>query len=464
MINYNFYDLLQNYSVFTYHLKETFSLPDISKAQTPREKIDLIWKELDQYCEVFPIDLHDTIQVLKNDVLMSVYASVNYTNTDPISQKEIFKEAKKVDPAFIDNLNSGESERSNLSHKKTSLSQAFHNRDYSGQYFDDNSLLYFAPYWLKETDNFKCFNKLDFYYYIKESSHWPFYPDNRNGMTFAKLLDSFDRIFQHWKEKRPELNFDNIFSAYIFEELFYPVNFIQNVTEYISVFKHPLQDLKTPKREQAIILSRILFKMPPSLWNIVHKSFYTSLAAYITNPRNMTDYSNFRLITCQMFYYQNFLYPALQTLFAMALYHGLGSDLNETQAVLQSYITDNLKDFDYYSPLKNQMLLIQDLTYPSTQKGKTMKLKDGSDKKRNNKAIESFEINFTKNFYAGKRIRNFPEYWLTTGNPNINLESYMAYHIPLYFSECKAIISGTVTNNYLRVEAQKARNPKGFKV
>lgn len=462
MINYNFYDLLQNYSVFTYFLKKSFSLPDISKAQTPKEMIDLIWKELDQYCEVFPIDLHDTIQVLKNDVLMSVYTSANYTNRDPISQNEIFEKIKKMDPAFISNPNSAESERSNLSHKKASLSRAFSNMDYTGQYFDSNSLLYFAPYWLKEADNFKCFNKLDFYYYIKEYSHWPFYPDNRNGMMFAELLASFDTIYQHLKEKRQELSFDNIFSAYVFEELFYPISFSRNVTEYLSVFAHLLHDIKSPKREQAIILSRILFKMPPSLWNMVHESHYSSLAAYIANPRNITDYSNFKLNTCQMFFYLNFLYPALQTLFAMALYHGVGSDLNKTQEVLKCYIIDNLKAFDYYSPLENQMSDIQALAYPSTQKGKTIKLNGGSDKKRYNKALESFEINFTKYFYARERIRNFPEYWLTTGNPNNNFDSYMAYHIPLYSSECKDIISGTVTSNYLQFEAQKARIPKGF--
>lgn len=462
MINYNFYDLIRNHTVFTYFFENTFSLPDINKAQTPTEVINLIWNELDQYCEVFPVDLHDTIRVLKNDVLMSVYASASYTNRDPISLNEIFKEIKKVDPAFINNPNSVESERSNLAHKKTSLLRTFTNLDYSGQLFDNNPLLYLAPYWSNTSENFKCFNKLDFYYYIKESSHWPFYPDNRNGMMFAELLASFDTIFQHWKVTRQELSFDNIFSAYVFEELFYPISFTRNVTKYLSVFAHLLHDIKSPKREQAIILSRILFKMPPSLWNMVHESYYSSLAAYIANPRNITNYSNFKLNTCQMFFYLNFLYPALQTLFATALYHGVGSDLNKTHEVLKSYIIDNLKAFDYYSPLEKQMSDIQVLAYPSTQKGKTIKLNGGSDKKRYNKALESFEINFTKNFYARKRIRNFPEYWLTAGNPNNNFELYMAYHIPLYFSECKDIISGTVTSNYLQFEAQKGRIPKGF--
>lgn len=237
MINYSFLDLIRKTENTPFDFKDR-SFPSSNEISDEDKLVNFLWSEMEKICETYTPDSQKHVKALKYDVLMSVYASAYYTCLPTAELADIFSAAKEFDSA-LNNPDSIKSAQTNLSGKKKELQQ-----------FDTNEIKYLSHYWLEE-DTFKTYNALDFYYYLIQYSAWPYYPDHLNGMNFYKYFSGIENMFSH-RMKNKSCKLEDSFSAYIFEELFHPINFISNVTKYFSVFSDRLYEAKLPQRERAL--------------------------------------------------------------------------------------------------------------------------------------------------------------------------------------------------------------------
>ncbi len=456
MINYNFYDILDNTSFINH---DYFSIPTVSNIKG-NELVEETWNKLEIICSNLPIPLDHMAKVLKSDVLMSVYTTIFYTILSPINLNDLYSTIKEKDPVSV-NENSFENERYKIQEKRRELFDSYNKPTLSsGQFFDNNPLQYLSGFWERGNEGFKSFNHWDFCHYIQFNTAWPFHPNNIDGMMIHDYLKGIRDMFQHnlddvnrREQKQPE--FDDVFSAYIFEELFHPRSFIQNVTEFFTAFESIFNNTKEPKREQAIFLLQPLFKMPPSLWAETKEAYFSAIKTYIDNSKKVKANFKFSAALGEILLYQNFLFPYLQTVFSMAIYNALDSDLEQIKVTLFDYISTHLFDFDYFNPLKEQLNHLSEITYPETGGRNLKKIDDENDKKRYNKTIDSFEINFTYNFFGTPHTLDYFENFRLYGNAGTTVEYYLHNLTRKYFFEFNSVRPGTSTSNYLRLQSKR---------
>lgn len=455
MINYNFYDILDNANFINQNYFSSLIISD----HRGNKLIDEIWNKLEISCRNLPIPLDHMAKVLKNDVLISVYTTILYTVISPITLNNLYSTIKEKDPVSI-NENSFENEKRNMQEKRRELFSSYHKPTLSsGQFFDNNALQYLSGYWERGNEGFKSFNHWDFCHYLKSCTKWPFYPDNTDGMMFHDYLEGIRDMFQHNltdvnRREQKQLEFDDIFSAYLFEELFHPSSFIQNVSEFLSVFESIFTNTKEPKREQAIFLLQPLFKMPSSLWKEIKTEYFSAVKRYIDNSKKVEANFKFKAALGEVLFYQNFLFPYLKAVFSMAIYNALDSDLNQIKITLFDYISSHLSDFDYFNPLKEQLNHLSEIIYPETGGKNSKKINDDNDTKRNNKTIDSFEINFTYNFFGTPHTLEYFENFRLYGNTDPTVEGYLHNLTRKYLFEFNSVKPGTSASNYLRLKSK----------
>lgn len=456
MINYNFYDILDNTSFIN---QNNFCIPTVSDIKG-NELVEEVWNKLEIICSNLPIPLDHMAKVLKSDVLMSVYTSILYTIISPITLNDIYSTIKEKDPVSV-NENSFENEICKIQEKRRVLFGSYHKPTLpSGQFFDNNPLQYLSGFWERGNEGFKSFNHWDFCHYIQFNTAWPFHPDNTDGMMFHDYLEGIRDMFQHNldnvnRREQKQLEFDDVFSAYIFEELFHPRSFIQNVAEFISAFESIFNNTKEPKREQAIFLLQPLFKMSPSLWSETKAAYFSAIKTYIDNSNKVEATFKFSAALGEILLYQNFLFPYLQAVFSMAIYIASDSDLEQIKVTLSDYISSHLSDFDYFNPLKEQLNHLSEITYPETGGRNSKKIDDENDTKRNNKTIDSFEINFTYNFFSTPHTLDYFENFRLYGNADPTVDGYLHNLTRKCFFEFNSVRPGTSAANYLRLKSKR---------
>uniref|UniRef100_UPI0006D09CFC hypothetical protein n=1 Tax=Clostridium sp. NkU-1 TaxID=1095009 RepID=UPI0006D09CFC len=78
-------------------------------------------------------------------------------------------------------------------------------------------------------------------------------------------------------------------------------------------------------------------------------------------------------------------------------------DLEKLRAILKNYIISNIEQYNFHAVIQNQLTKFDELSYYSDErkrKGKEIKLSTPNTEKRNNFAIETFEINYTYNYFS----------------------------------------------------------------
>lgn len=468
MIEYDFSQLIRDQAFVGIPLidKITNSLPKPFNEDT---FIDTIWETMEAIaCSESPDIDSDIAASLKEDVLMSLYVSAKYTTLEGLESPAINKVLKDSH----DTANSTDSLISfinGLSSTSKELQKSYHiggNVQTSGQLYDANPLSYFKPFLEnkksnskdkkndsedKENNNhepkkFKYFNLDDFLKYIKAFSSWPFNLKNFNGMHFFDYFSGIHKMVEKDKDKQNKQSlekwdfysnntdapdFEDSLSAYILEELFSPVSFIQNVHLHITTFESIFSDYKKPYREMSMILMEPLFKLPKPLWEKISDSYIYALKNYINHPSNISMLSTLGASMYTTIYHRQYTFPYLKVLLANILYQKENS-IDNIASLLEKYIKKNIKSFDYFTPLKKSMRDLAEYCYPT----KAIRPYDiegykklhpelntkGNDQKRNNKSIETYEINFTHNFFCFRDILAFKEQFIHQQQP-LEIES-----------------------------------------
>lgn len=443
--------------------------------------IDSLWERIKTVSKDSFIGIASSIlDSIKTDVLFSLYTSVCYTINPGIPRSEIIPLLQSLDPA-LKNEDSAKSERENLSHKKSSLRKDFQPKNIevllAGQYFDNNTLLYFQPFWDISSGPIRCFDVADYIRYIKNSHYWPYDNQNCNGMSFNDYFNGIRNMAPNCfdNEKMGSLlPFDAEFSIYIFEQLFSPVSFIDNLLLHQQNFADLFDKLSNSSREQSIILLQPLFKLPHSLWECLSDSYVKSLRNYINEPNNIeltnTLCDNMKLTL----FYKQFIYPLIKITVGNFLYYTYAGNLTFIKELLYDYLSSHTDFLNYQSTFINRMDALAITTYPNkkaidsvgaylhemqiyqklNQEAKTKhpqpKEPRGNDAKRNNKSIKSYEINFTYQFFRHPPMPDFFNYMQS--RRQYNLDPYLENQVRTYLQESLQTPSGCSTLNYCQKE------------
>ncbi len=447
MIDYNFYELIQDKEFpGTSLIEET--IDRLSKSLNKDKLIDTIWEQINTTVCEKPLYIDpDTANALKHDILMSLYVSAKYTVMKEHEYKNIASELKDI-RTTIQDLPHGDPFKTKLDTYRKNLKKSFQtggNVLTSGQLFERNPLLYFKQFWDDGTGEypkkFKCFNLDNYVSYIEAWSSWPFTLDNYNGMSFFNFFKGIHLMTTKDKDSKNEeymkrtekwdfysssntdaADFEDNLSAYILEQLFSPVSFIQNVHLHIESFANIFSDNKKPDREKSIILMSPLFKLPRSLWEKLSGDYISALKKYITSPSDIDSLVELGKCMYKTIYHSQYTFPCLKILLANVLYIQKEKSLEDITSALEKYIENNIGNFDYFTALKKSMVDLAEYRYPTS----TVKPLDsegykkihpefeskGNDNKRNNFSIESYEINFTHTFFCFKYLPEFKGHFL----------------------------------------------------
>lgn len=431
MLYYNFYDLLEkschipnNISVFLEGLGLYSSDRDFK--ETINNEDDLInglWNDVvDRHNMLFPLfSSKDVFHPFKSEVIMSLYASLSYTTVESVTKRDIANSYIKVDPAAKSNPDTQNSIKSSVNKHSRAIAK-IPNIKITGQYVDTNALQYFAPFGISD-NKFKVFNELDFYYYQEKYTIWPFYESNKYGMNLESLVKGYDYFF----EKK-----EGDFSAYIFEELFQPIRLTNFISDFISVFGDLFNKYQDPIRERTLRLLSPFYRLPLAVQEIDSGNYCNALKNYMMESekeKSMTKIAYLKELNSVLFK-SYCIFPLLQAAMARALHTSKGEDLNAMKECLKQYISNNSSDFQYYSQIKCCLNQLKKLEYPLSpsrqRKGESTgtKIIDSQQKKRNNNAIKTFDINLTHSFYNQPHIYDLIEYSFLPNN-GWSIEMYM---------------------------------------
>lgn len=370
----------------------------------------------------------------------------------------------------------GDSPKKGESHEKWSSCKYY----FSTHYLNFTNLQYLLPFWTEEeleiqksevqeseTQKFypkiKPFNNLDFYSYMVNCKNWSFFPQNKFGMTFFKWHKGITSMFKKEEFYIIEVSskkssseqgtpFEKAHSAFIFEHLFRPSYFIKNLTDYLENFKTLFSFTKSPEREKAMILTIPLSYLPFSLQETMKESYFENLKSYLNSPENTEIEFSFRKYLYIIASYKGYLFPFAETLLAnllnMVYIESRAYDLKKLRTILESYITSNIEQYNFYDTIQTQLTKFDELSYYSDErkrKGKEIKLSTPNTEKRNNFAIETFEINYTYNYFSTVPMNDifYCESFLSR---HITLEEYLNLFSEPWFKKLKEITSSRTSN------------------
>lgn len=479
MIDYDFNALINKYNQLD---SDPFykKIRDIS-ISADGDLIDCLWDQIKEISKTqFYPDPKDDLDYMKMDVLYSLYASICYTTDPGLSWGQIIAVLQNIDSALT-NEDSLNSERQLLSHKKGKLRKTYQPSDItvllSGQYFNNNSLLYFRSFWQTDAQPTRCFNVGDYIKYIKNSNYWPFDNQYANGMLFNDYFKGIRNMCpDFWADRLQRDNFfDAEFSFYIFEQLFSPVSFIDNLLLHQQYFADIFNNVSNPSREMAIILLQPLFQLPHSLWKHLSNDYAESLRRYIDNVGNIDYGSTLFQKMYIVILYKQLIYPLLKIMIGNYLINTYDDDLASLKEYLHNYLIENTDYSHYQDAFRSQMDSLSTALYPnntaidsmgyymaemrkykSLNKEARSKQKKpiepkGNDSKRNNKSIESYEINFTYQFFRQPAELDFFDYGNSRGK--CNPDAYIKQQINTYFQKAMQTPGGYSTPNYRQHKA-----------
>ncbi len=196
MLNYNFYDFLQSFGIINPKILNSYQnqySAIMNKGNATDCSIDFLWDIIKEV--QFPLNVNNEINSLKSETIWSIYSSIYYTTIEPMKYQDIFQAYKESDPALKSKEESAKSEESKLNTYKSILKKNFSSGTHlgqfnmSGQYIENNTLLYFSSFWETPDQTMKVFNPVDFLKYVTGYIHWPYLPSNGPGMFFEPYFN-----------------------------------------------------------------------------------------------------------------------------------------------------------------------------------------------------------------------------------------------------------------------------------
>lgn len=483
MIEYDFLALINKYQQLYSDAFYQRICPD--NITLSDETIDCLWSRIKETSkEIFDHDMSEMLDCIKEDVLLSLYASIYYTTTQGIPQRDIITYLSEKDPA-LKNTESATSEKQGLSHRRDNLRDSYqpggNNVLLSGQLFSNNALLYFQPFWENTQAALKCFDLHDYIRYIKASYHWPFSWQHMNGMSFWNYFNGIRKMYnEKYLDGSTPATFDVEFSFYILEQLFSPISFIDNLLLHQEIVSDFFEDYKNPSRERSMVLLRPLFCMPYPLWNMFSENYKKSLKDYINNPNDIYNIINLKANMEISIYYKQCILPLLKIMAGNYLYKACNSNLVEIKELLLSYLSKSENLPPYREAFQERMERLADAAYPkrkialdlmgnyylqdrkyqsldneNRKKQSPPKKPKGNDSKRNNNSVLTYEINFTHQFFGRPEPLDFFVYL----NQSFygNLPSYLSGQIGTYMFEAAQILHGFSTANLLQKQAADSK-------
>ena len=423
MIYYSFYDLLEKSCHIPFNISQFYEgLGVCSHSESFEEAINdenssvsVLWNEVvNRHNFLFPLfSSEDIFQPFKREVIMSLYASLSYTTAEFVSKTDVANSYIKVDPAANSSLDTRNSIKASVNTNSRVIGRT-PNVNITGQYVETNSLQYFIPFGVPDKE-FKVFNLLDFYYYQEKYTSWPFYETNKYGMNLESLVKTYNYFFE--KDLFVEKKEDN-FSAYIFEELFQPVRLTSFISDAISAFGDLFYKYQEPVRERTIRLLCPFYRLPLSVQKMDSGKYLNALKNYVMasdKEKSMTWLAYLKELNTVLFL-AYCVFPLLQTTMARALHTLKQGDLKAMKECLEKYISSNPTEFSYHLEIESYLNKLKTLEYPLSPNkqrnggGTSTKISDPQDKKRNNKAIKTFDINLTNSFYNQPHIYDLIDY------------------------------------------------------
>lgn len=188
-----------------------------------------------------------------------------------------------------------------------------------------------------------------------------------------------------------ESTLDIIFSDYILEQFYYPCRLTKTLYYYLNYFENIFEETDTPKRERAIVFSTVFSEVPYKVQDVFADNYYTLLEKYLNGDSN-DDFINilYNIILLQYFYF-----PFAQSALAYLLYHSYNGDMNTMKEKLEDYISTNIDCFNYHEQIKTAISTFKTLSYPTSKKTHNF-----TDKVKNNETIDTFNYNFTYQFFS----------------------------------------------------------------
>lgn len=468
MIDYNFQELISKYQ--NLYLDPIYKEISSNILPNSEKMIDMLWKSLTEiFNRHFDYDMTDILNALKTDILFSLYTTLHYTCDKGTDRPTIISILSETDSA-LKNENSAESAGQSLSHKKTNLKENYEPGNtkvlLSGQLFSNNATQYFQQFWQPADHPLHCFNITNFIYYMKASNFWPYSSQNMNGMSFGdyfkgiRIMGSQDREETIYSNNKIDNNFDDEFSYYVLEQLFAPVNFINNLQLHLTNFEDLFTKTTEPSRERSIVLLQPLFKLPNGLWELLAPEYITALKNYIADPKNIYKIASLKANIALAIYYQQDIIPFIKIVVGSILYTKMNYDMEGIMKSLKEYLTDHIESSQYHKQFNDHMNTVASLLYYNNKtpvdimgnyyykQNPSTKPPKGNDLKRNNQSILSYEINFTYQFFSMPDYQDYFTFRNQTGNSDWNF--YLHNLIDTYWKNAKDIQSSITTYNYLR--------------
>lgn len=445
MMSYSFWELVNKIGNYPIEYKnlciEISSTAEDKSMEKIMESFETIFKTI--YPEYWEI-----LSLMKSDILMNIYTATTYGLLPITSKESIAKAYIDADPATPLISNTEENSRRRLKTCSDELKTAFTPLNLASYANQNLNLHYLRASWMPGEEALKSFNDLDFYFYIKSYKHWPFYPDNLSGMHFYEWYSSMNHIFT--KEKpipNKGTTFELEHSAYIFEQLFQPASFMENVINYLQYFNDILSSYKFPIRERSIIFSIPLATLPFATPEDLKDTYFVTLKDYLNNLNDITKKLCFQKQLHKVFFYSGYLQAFAETLLSFLLYlfyidKDIEGDTVKMQESLKIYITEHINEFNYHNHLHKLFSSFEETKYSKYDKFLT------SNDKRGNVAVTSFEINYTHNFYRHIPIMNIDavkQYYY----PNIGIDGFLYDTVNKFFTSADSIKQSNTTPNYL---------------
>lgn len=427
MLDYNFHEVLLRIKDYPSEYRDICQSHWTSRKSEAKEySINEMWQLIESICGSFSSEYVPIINSIKSDVIMSVYTTVLYSLTPTIQINDLVNAFIDSDPSNAEENKANTKRRldticKDLESNVTQLYFSTHNNNFNGMH-------YFLPFW-DSTKELKVFNSLDFYTYIKAYKHWPNYPQNQYGMTFNEWYKEMFSIFTFIGTSATSPT-EREHSSYVFEQLFHPGKFMRNVMDNIQTIEDDFNSIKMPTRERSMILSIPLAVMPGQLQNTIKNPYFKSLNDFIGDYNNPIKKLAFRNYLYKAFFYQGYLFPLVKTLLSYLLFleytDSENYNLKGIEETLKSYITEHIEEFNYTNPLKTLFNSFAIQSYPKKDTAqKELLFIHSNTEKRNNISVETFEINYTYNFFLQNPIRDIFNTRNYYQNFSIGLEEYL---------------------------------------
>lgn len=370
----------------------------------PTYIIEKCWNSILDFFNKENPDYLNSVIPLKSDIIMSIYAILTYQTNSLIDNNTL---VKAVTPKISQDK---EYYRNTLYRYRKELQNIYGDRTNWNQYRKNTELLYFSPAWesLTEKKSYKVIDQQNFFYYITHHKKWPFHNDNKNGMLFCDLCQSLTEMCME-TDHSYSLSADKALSFYLFEQLFSPYRFYNLLATYFKFFDSYFYLTDEPTREKAIILASVTSGLPVSLQNYYIEDYFTTIQTHLVSQNNEYE-AIFSKYFSQIVFHLVYYVPFIQTVFLKLIWQtyipSISNNTSEEiklclpslKILFSEYINKNINNFNYEENINMALTNLKNMNYPLKSKGIGTPHKI-SNEIRNNVPIDSFNYNFTYNFY-----------------------------------------------------------------